>query len=157
MLMTTRRLRGHDHLMSPDGSRGWGASISSFIMLVVLPAGSAVAAWINWYGPYDIESATSAVLTTIPFVGLVIALSHVAATRVWTNLLMFLPFAVGAAAFAIDWWNVRSGCNADPDCNPIPAVMYLAGNLLPVLAFGGGVVSWINYRRPVDKRIKLHL
>lgn len=147
----------HDQFMNTDAMRNRPGSFNSFIALVVLPTASAIAAWINWYGPYDTETTTSLVLTAIPFLGLAIALTHVIVTRVWTNLLMVLPFAAGAVAFAIDWSNVRSSCRADPECNPIPVVMYLTGNLLPVLALGGGIAAWINYRRPAGERIRLHL
>lgn len=142
--------------MSPGASRSHGSSISSFTVLVCLPTASAVAAWINWYGPYDPETRTSLVLTVIPFAGLLVALGHIVVTRIWSSLLAFLPLAIGAVAFAIDWWNVRSSCIADPDCNPIPVVMFFAGNLLPVFALAGGVASWINHKRTPPVRERLH-
>lgn len=134
--------------MGPHEKRRLRATAWSLIWLALVPTAFALAAWVDWFGSYELESRMSVVMSLVPLLGLLVALEHALASRSWLVLVPFVPFAVAAVAFALAWRDLRAMCIPDPDCAAIPVVAYGAGFLLPFLAFFGGVGGWIVYREP---------
>lgn len=134
--------------MRTDTSVRLGSAIGSFVWLVVLPAASSVAGWVEMFGPHDLDSRTTVWLSLVPLLGLVVVLVGAWATRNWRCLVPFIPFAIGAMALVISWWDLRADYILEPDGAPIPIVAFSAALLLPVLALAGGVTSWQVLRDP---------
>lgn len=134
--------------MSPSVARRRLATTWSFIWLALVPTAFAVAGWVEWFGPYELDSRMNVVLSLVPLLGLLVVLEHALISRSWLVLVPFVPFAIAAIAFALAWRDLRAMCIPEPDCAAIPVVAYGAGLLLPFLAFFGGLISWITYREP---------